>query len=102
MAFRTKEIWTGNCDDAINFPIERWSMKAEEFFREWAAFFGEDYEAGRQDRDNRRIDKMVLAIIEKIYPMSYLDNFDYLAGLRRLAESGQIKKKARGNGWRIS
>lgn len=101
MALRTKTIWTGNIDDALNYSIERWSSRAEDVLRECAEFLGEDYEAERQERNNRRIDKMVLAIIGKIYPMNYLDNFDYLAGLQRLAISGQIKKKARG-GWRVA
>jgi len=96
---RTKEIWTGNIDDALNFSVERWSAKAEEFLKSWAEFFGDDYETEKQDRQNRVNDKIALGIIDKVYPMHYLDNFDFIDSMKRLAMSGQIKRiKA---GWRV-
>ena len=96
---RTKEIWTGNCDDALNFSIERWNARAEEFLKEWAEFFGDDYETEKRDRQNRVSDGIALGIIDKVYPMNYLDNFDFIESLKRLATSGQIKRiKA---GWRV-
>lgn len=97
---RTKEIWTGNCDDALNFPIERWNKKAEEFLKEWAEFFGDDYETEKQDRQNRVNDNIALGIVDKVYPMNYLENFLFIESLKRLAMTGKIKRiKA---GWRVS
>ena len=99
MQERTKEIWTSGCDEAINFPYERFIANGESLLKQWAEFFGEDYEAQAQDRQNRVNDGIALGIIDKVYPMNYLDNFDFIESLKRLAMSGQIKRvKA---GWRI-
>jgi len=95
----TKQIWTTGCDEAINFPYERYIRNGEEFLKQWAEFFGEDYETDRQARQNRTIDEIALGIIDKVYPMSYLDNFDFLESLKRLAMTGQIKRTKKG--WRI-
>ena len=99
MPARTKEIWTTGLDEAINFPFERYIAKGEAFLRQWAESFGEDYEEERQARQNRTIDEIALGIVDKVYPMCYLDNFDFIESLKRLAMSGQIIKKK--NGWRI-
>lgn len=96
---RTKELWTTHIDEAINFPFERFIRNGEAFLRQWCESFGEDYEAQAQDRQNRINDRMALGIIDKVYPMCYLDNFAFIESLKRLAMSGQIIKKK--NGWRI-
>ena len=96
---RTKELWTTGLDEAINFPFERFIRNGEAFLKQWAEYFGEDYEAGRQERQNRSIDEIALGIIDKVYPMNYLDNFAFIESLKRLAMSGQIVRKK--NGWRI-
>lgn len=95
----TKEIWTTGLDEALNFPFERFIRNGEAFLRDWAKFFGEDYETERQARENRTIDEIALGIIDKVYPMSYLDNFDFIESLKRLAMSGQVERK--GKKWRI-
>lgn len=99
MALRTKEIWTSGLDEAINFPYERYIRNGETFLKQWAEFFGEDYEAERQARQNRVVDEMALGIIDKVYPMSYLDNFEFIEALKRLAQSGRITRKK--NGWKL-
>jgi len=99
MPARKKEIWTSGCDEALNFPYERFILKGEEFLQQWAEYFGEDYETEKHDRTNRTNDRMTLGIIDKVYPMNYLDNFDFVESLKRLVMSGQIKKTKKG--WRI-
>ena len=99
MALRTKEIWTTGLDEALNFPFERYIRNAEAFLKQWCDTFGEDYEVEAQDRQNRLDDRITLGIIDKVYPMNYLDNFAFIESLKRLAMSGQIIRKK--NGWRI-
>ena len=96
---KTKTIYTVNIDDALNYPIEQWCTKAAEVLHECDLYFGRDPEKAAEARAILHIDNKVLKIIQKIYPIGIMDYFEYLEGLKRLAQSGRIKKKR--GGWTV-
>jgi hypothetical protein len=96
---RTKEIWTSNIDEAINFPYDRHMNQYNDFLRNWCEVFGEDLETEQQKFKDNIDDRLTLGIIDGCYNMAVIENFWYIEALKRLAMSGQIIRKK--NGWRI-
>ena len=98
---KTKTIYTGNLDEALNFPFDRLLHGYHSFLRAWSEYFDEDYEAQAQAFQDRVDDRLTLGIVDRCYPMGVIENWRYLASLARLAKSGEIKRKKRGGGWMI-
>ena len=96
---RTKEFWTGGCDEAINFPYDRYRNHYNDFLQNWCEIFGEDLEAEQQKLQDRIDDRLTLGIIDGCYSMAVIENFRYIEALKRLAMSGQIKRVK--TGWRV-
>ena len=87
-------------EDSLLYGVERYTARGEEVLQQADRALGIDPEIGRLSRHNSRCERETLMQLDGRGIVS--DHMDYLTGMRRLLESGDIRRKASGKGYMIT
>ena len=80
-------------EDSLLYGVERYNASSEERLQQIDRGLGNDPEIGRLRRHNARCERETLLQLDG---RGIADHMDYLTGMRRLLESGDVRRKARG------
>ena len=86
-------------EGSLVYPLDRYIVHGEEFLQKWDRYFGIDPEIGKQERYHARCEHETLLQLDG---RGVADHADYMVGMRRLLESGDIRRKAAGKGYMIT
>jgi len=87
-------------EDSLLYGAERYTARGEEVLQQADRDLGIDPEIGRLRRHNARCERETLMQLDGRGIVS--DHMDYLTGMRRMLESGDIRRKASGKGYMIT
>ena len=88
--------------DALEYPIERWTANAKKVLRDCDIFFGLDPDDEAQRRQEELDEWIALDIIEGILRPAALPALDFQYARGRLIRKGVLVKKSKRAKWRIN
>lgn len=87
-------------EDSLLYGVDRFNVSAEKRLQQIDRDLGIDPAIGNKRRNAARCERE--ALLQLAGRGAAADHMDYMAGIRGLAEKGDIRQKARGKGWMIT